>query len=156
MADAAGRALKADEPCGPLRIGSMESVATALGTRRVAKPADLAGETLLVFPRGCAYRAVAESWFAAHGAKLPRFIEISGYPAILACVAAGVGAAFIPLSLIETWPHPSAIRTFPFASDRSRMTVVLAKRPDVVSTAAQAFWNLARRLRIPTGRGPRL
>lgn len=75
---------------------------TALGHAPVKRAADVAGASLIAFPRGCAYRRIAERWLG-DAAPLPvRTLELGSYHAIVACVAAGAGYAVVPESVLAT------------------------------------------------------
>ncbi|WP_034295555.1 LysR substrate-binding domain-containing protein [Herbaspirillum sp. RV1423] len=74
------------------------------GHARVKSPDDLDVETLIVFEQGCAYRRRAEAWFASgtvKGRRPARLLELGSYHAMLACVAAGAGIAFVPRSILN-------------------------------------------------------
>lgn len=62
------------------------------------------GLTLLTFMAGCSYRRSLEAWVAARGAVPDRIVEMTSYHGMLGCVAAGMGIAMVPASLIETYP----------------------------------------------------
>ncbi|ASU37582.1 LysR family transcriptional regulator [Herbaspirillum sp. meg3] len=74
------------------------------GHRRVKTPDDLNVETLIVFEQGCTYRSLAEQWFASGSVKDRRplrILELGSYHAMLACIAAGIGMAFVPRSILN-------------------------------------------------------
>jgi DNA-binding transcriptional LysR family regulator len=76
-------------------------VITPKGHRPVTSAEDIAGSTLVAFARGCAYRSYAARWYEAKGLRPARVLELGSYHAIIACVAAGVGVAVVPRSVIE-------------------------------------------------------
>jgi DNA-binding transcriptional LysR family regulator len=120
-------------------------IVTDRSISRVRTPSDIAHKTLITFPRGCAFRSYVERWFADHDLKPRRCVETSSYHAMLACVAAGMGIALAPKSLIQTYAHPHAIQTFPMAKAYAHTTIALARRRDVNSRAVQALWAVAQR-----------
>jgi len=74
------------------------------GHGRVKTPDDVKVETLIVFEQGCTYRRLAEQWFASGSVKDRRplrILELGSYHAMLACVAAGIGIAFVPRSILN-------------------------------------------------------
>jgi DNA-binding transcriptional LysR family regulator len=75
---------------------------SALTHAPVRRPADIAGETVIAFPHGCAYRRVVERWLGAQTLASVRVLELSSYHAIVACVASGTGVAIVPESVLET------------------------------------------------------
>jgi len=74
---------------------------TAKGARAVRRPADLAGQTLLAFPHGCSYRRRLVEWLAGGQATPGRIHDLGSYHAIVACVAAGIGAAIVPAEVLD-------------------------------------------------------
>lgn len=69
--------------------------------------------TLLTFMAGCSYRKCLEEWVAASGAVPDRIVEMTSYHGMLGCVAAGMGIAMAPASLIETYPGREALSLVP-------------------------------------------
>jgi DNA-binding transcriptional LysR family regulator len=77
-------------------------VITSVAHKTVVKAPDVAGESVIVFPQGCAYRRVVERWLGAQAIASVRVLELSSYHAIVACVAAGTGIAIVPESVLDT------------------------------------------------------
>lgn len=75
---------------------------TALDHALVKRAADVAGDSVIAFPQGCAYRRVLERWLGAETLASVRVMELGSYHAIVACVAAGAGIAVMPESVLET------------------------------------------------------
>ncbi|RQS65242.1 LysR family transcriptional regulator [Burkholderia sp. Bp8963] len=78
---------------------------TPRGHPPVRTPRDVILPTLIAFERGCTYRAYVEQWYAAHGVKPARVLELGSYHAIVACVAAGAGVAVAPRSVLDLQPE---------------------------------------------------
>jgi DNA-binding transcriptional LysR family regulator len=57
--------------------------------------------TVVAFPHGCSYRQRLFEWLAAEGRSPERILEMSSYHAIVACVAAGTGAAIVPAEVLD-------------------------------------------------------
>lgn len=74
---------------------------SAKGTRRLRRPADLAGRTLLAFPHGCSYRRRLVEWMAEGRTPAGRVMDLGSYHAIVACVAAGTGVAIVPAEMLD-------------------------------------------------------
>lgn len=75
---------------------------TGLDHPPVQRPADLGEFTLIAFTHGCSYRQRLQEWLGA-GQVLPaRTLDMSSYPAIIACVAAGTGCAIVPVSVLQS------------------------------------------------------
>ena len=63
---------------------------------------DVAGDSVIAFPRGCAYRRVLERWLGTKDLESVRVLELSSYHATVACVASGTGIAIVPASVLAT------------------------------------------------------
>lgn len=61
---------------------------------------DVSGRAVLAFPTGCAYRRRLERWLGQRRAPSVRTLELGSYHAIVTCVAAGVGIAVVPESVL--------------------------------------------------------
>jgi DNA-binding transcriptional LysR family regulator len=77
---------------------------TPRGHRAIQGANDVALSTLVAFERGCAYRSYVEQWYADHGLRPARTLELGSYHAIVACVAAGAGVAVAPRSVLDVLP----------------------------------------------------
>ncbi len=75
---------------------------TTLTHAPVKRAVDVAGDSVIAFPRGCAYRRVLERWLGAKDLESVRVLELSSYHAIVACVASGTGIAIVPTSVLAT------------------------------------------------------
>lgn len=82
---------------------------TPRGHPPVHTPRDVILPTLIAFERGCTYRKYVEQWYAAHGMKPARVLELGSYHAIVACVAAGAGIAVAPRSVLNLQPETDHI-----------------------------------------------
>ncbi|WP_206952666.1 LysR substrate-binding domain-containing protein [Trinickia acidisoli] len=106
-------ALVATPPDASVLTNEFESVAifdeelvmvTPRGHRAILAANDVALSTLIAFERGCAYRSYVERWYAEHGIRPVRVLELGSYHAIIACVAAGAGVAVAPRSVLDMLP----------------------------------------------------
>ncbi|WP_370154879.1 LysR family transcriptional regulator [Ferrovibrio sp.] len=73
---------------------------TAASHPPVRRPADLRQRSLLVFHPGCPYRQRLETWLATGGVPAERLVELGSYHVALGCVAAGMGVALMPRSVL--------------------------------------------------------
>jgi DNA-binding transcriptional LysR family regulator len=64
-------------------------------------PKDLREATVIAFPQGCSYRRLLEGWLGTARIVPQRVLELASYHAIVACVAAGSGIAFMPRSVLK-------------------------------------------------------
>jgi DNA-binding transcriptional LysR family regulator len=113
--------------------------------RRPARPADLRDKTLVAFGAGCTYRACVETWLAAQGIRPPRTFEVASYHAMLACVAANVGYALAPRSILRASSARTAVVAHRPHRHPWRMTTWLVRRANDRSRAGEALAELVRR-----------
>ena len=111
---------------------------TARGTPAIRRGADLGGRTLLAFPHGCSYRRRVIEWLAEDGAASARVLELNSYYAIVACVAAGTGAALVPAEVLDHVVLSSAVERHPVPT-RLRVNRTCLVWPGETSAALQAL-----------------
>ena len=75
---------------------------TSLAHAPVKRAPDVADDSVISFPRGCAYRRVLERWVGDKDLASVRVLELGSYHAIVACVASGAGIAIVPQSVLAT------------------------------------------------------
>jgi DNA-binding transcriptional LysR family regulator len=85
-------------------------IISATDHRRIARPEDVKGDSVIAFPNGCAYRRVLQRWLGDRRLATVRVLELSSYHAIVACVASGTGIALVPESVLDTLPNPQVTR----------------------------------------------
>lgn len=73
---------------------------SAAAHRPIHRAADVADDSLIAFPSGCAYRRAFEHWLGRKEFSRLRVLEMSSYHAMVACVAAGAGVALVPESVL--------------------------------------------------------
>lgn len=95
-----------------------------------------ARRVLLTFRRGCAYRAKAESWARELGRVPLRIQEFGSLDAILGCVAAGMGVALLPRSVVARAPWSSMITAESLPERLARASTWFVHRSDAPETAA--------------------
>jgi DNA-binding transcriptional LysR family regulator len=113
--------------------------------RRPPRPADLREKTLVAFSAGCTYRARVETWLATEGIRPPRTFEVASYHAMLACIAANVGYAFAPRSVLRASSARTAVVAHRPSQPPWRMTTWLVRRANDRSRAVEALAELVRR-----------
>jgi DNA-binding transcriptional LysR family regulator len=86
---------------------------TGGGTAAIRRAAEWDGRTLVAFPHGCSYRQRLIEWLAEGGAAPERILEMSSYHAIVACVAAGTGAAIMPAEVLDHAVLSTAVQRHP-------------------------------------------
>ncbi len=85
--------------------------------------------TVLVFEHGCPHRRLLEQWFAQQKDVPERTIQMGSYHAMLGCVLAGMGAALVPHSVIDTFPpaHRLQVTRLPAGSNTLRTLLAWPK-----------------------------
>ncbi|WP_210206747.1 LysR family transcriptional regulator [Methylobacterium durans] len=86
---------------------------TARGGPTIREAIALRGQTLVAFPHGCSYRQRLIEWLAEGGVSPDRVLEMSSYHAIVACVAAGTGAAIVPAEVLDQAVLSTAVKRHP-------------------------------------------
>ncbi|HVO13838.1 MAG TPA: LysR substrate-binding domain-containing protein [Alphaproteobacteria bacterium] len=104
------------------------AIVAAAERRRIEPPG---GRPLAVvaFEDGCPHRKRLEDWFAGRGEMPERVIEMSSYHAILGCVAAGMGVALVPRSVLATFPERRrlSVHALPRGQDRAETVLFWRK-----------------------------
>jgi DNA-binding transcriptional LysR family regulator len=111
-------------------------------TRPGPDGAGLRGRTLVTFGVGCAYRACIETWLTARGLRPPRTFEVHSYHAMLACIAANVGYALAPRSVLLTSSARENVRTQRLEPKPWRVTTSLVRRTTDHSRSVEALRRL--------------
>ena len=89
--------------------------------------------TLIVFRRGCSYRAKFESWLRDSGYLPYRVMEFGTVDGILGCLKAGMGMTVLPRAVFKDDPELS-IHELP--AHVAQVDTMLVSRRDVVQTKA--------------------
>lgn len=95
--------------------------------------------TAFVFGSVCSYRQRFEDWLEAENIVPGRFVEISSYYSMLACVAAGAGISMIPASLLETLPGADRVIAHAIDGPLGSAATWLTWRRDCRSANLKAF-----------------
>jgi DNA-binding transcriptional LysR family regulator len=126
---------------------------TSLAHAPVKRAADVADDTVISFPRGCAYRRVLERWIGDKDLASVRVLELGSYHAIVACVASGAGVAIVPQSVLATVQSALvAIHSLPKVL--SDVSTPLIWRSGEQGAAVVALRELVRTMPV-VGRSPR-
>jgi DNA-binding transcriptional LysR family regulator len=104
----------------------------------VTNPRDVADDTAIAFPNGCAYRRALERWLGGPNLVARRVLELSSYHAIVACVASGTGIAVVPESVLAAVRATEVVR-HPLPRVLSDVVTPLIWRVGEVSPAVMAL-----------------
>jgi DNA-binding transcriptional LysR family regulator len=145
----------------PLRIERIFLLAHAnhpLARQRTVKPADLAGQTLLLTENGCGYRAKLDRVLAMQSIRPGHVTEFSSVEAIKQCVAAGMGLAILPAIAVAREIRQNQLKRLQWAGPSLDIqTHFLWHKDKWISPAMAAFRDLVKdSLDEPETEEPRL
>ncbi len=111
----------------------------AADSRPIKSPADIASKSIMAFPSGCAFRERLEAWFVNAELPMPRVIELTSYHAILGCVAAGMGVAFVPQIVLDGFADNGSLSRHRVPSKWSSIETALVWRDGSESARLRSF-----------------
>lgn len=109
------------------------------GYAQILSPANAESATVLVFKEGCSYRDRLLSWYQSFNMTPKRIAEVSSYHAILGGVAAGMGIAIIPKSMLDIFPNKDLLSIHPINTALGRIQIELIWRKELVSANINAL-----------------
>lgn len=95
--------------------------------------------TVIAFEHGCPHRKRLEDWYAARGEVPQRTIELGSCHAMLGCIAAGMGVALLPRSVLTTFPESRRLSVHALPAGENRALTVLIWRRGAVSPKIRAL-----------------
>ena len=108
----------------------------------IRRARDVRGDTVIAFPEGCAYRRRLQAWLAGDGVVPERTLELASYHAIVSCVAAGTGVAFVPRSVLDTFRGIAQIAAYDLPPATAKLVTPLVWRKGEASLALNALRSL--------------
>src|SRR5664279_2366719 len=97
-------------------------------------------QNIMVFRKGCAFRARLETWLRENGLLPYRIMEFSSVETILGCVLAGMGITFLPRSVFSSGIYDDTIDLFPLPIQVAAMPINFVTRKVMAeSKALEAF-----------------
>jgi DNA-binding transcriptional LysR family regulator len=130
----------------PLRIERIFMLAHGshpLAGQRTVKPADMAGQTLLLTEYGCGYRAKLDRLMAMQNIRPGHVTEFASVEAIKQCVAAGMGIALLPAIAVAKELRQHQFKALHWAgSSLDIQTHILWHKDKWVSPAMASFRDL--------------
>jgi DNA-binding transcriptional LysR family regulator len=106
-----------------------------------------APRTMVAFEVGCPHRKRLEDWYAARGEMPERTIELASYHAMLGCVAAGMGVALLPRSVLSTFPQRKQLSIHSMSSGERWVATFLIWRKGAGSPKLEALKQILLGLR---------
>jgi DNA-binding transcriptional LysR family regulator len=94
---------------------------------------------MIVFEKGCPHRRLLEAWYSVRGEAPQQIIELASYHAMFGCVLAGMGAALLPKSLLETFPESGRLRCHALPAGMNRLQTLYIWRRQSGSPNIAAF-----------------
>jgi len=94
---------------------------------------------MIVFEKGCPHRRLLEAWYSLHGEAPQQIIELASYHAMIGCVLAGMGAALLPRSVLETFPESDRLRCHALPAGMNRLKTLYIWRRQAGSPNVAAF-----------------
>ncbi len=95
--------------------------------------------TIIAFEHGCPHRKRLEDWYALRDQMPERTIELGSYHAMLGCVAAGMGVALLPKSVLSTFPESKRLRVHRLPPGENRADTYLIWRKGAGSPKIEAL-----------------
>jgi DNA-binding transcriptional LysR family regulator len=95
--------------------------------------------TMIVFEHGCPHRKRLEAWYEGRGAWPERTVELRSYHAMLGCVMAGMGAALLPKSVLDTFPESRRLSVYAMPRGEDRIGTLLIWRKGAGSSKIEAL-----------------
>jgi DNA-binding transcriptional LysR family regulator len=96
-------------------------------------------EAIVAFEPGCPHRERLERWYARRDSQPVHTIEISSYHAMLGCVAAGMGIALVPRSVLDGFPQAARLSQHALPRAEQRIGIELVWRRGARSPKVDAL-----------------
>jgi len=96
-------------------------------------------KTVIVFEDGCPHRKLLEHCYALREETPARTIELGSYHAMLSCVIAGMGAALLPGSILDTFSQAELLKVHRLPKRINTLTTLLVWRKGFDSPNLQAL-----------------
>jgi DNA-binding transcriptional LysR family regulator len=127
------------------RIFLLAHPSHSLAGQRTVKPADLAGQSLLLTEGGCGYRLKLDRVMAMQNIRPGHITEFSSVEAIKQCVAAGMGLGLLPAIVVARELRQHQLKALHWAGPSLDIaTHILWHKDKWVSPAMAAFMELVR------------
>ncbi|WP_042228289.1 LysR family transcriptional regulator [Paenibacillus popilliae] len=92
---------------------------------------------ILVFQRGCGYRAQLERWLQQEGIQPAKVMEFGTLEMIIGTVAAGLGITVVPRAVVKNQEAEGSLRVFLIPPPFNKVSVVYIRRGDAYLGAVE-------------------
>lgn len=118
---------------------------TATSHPPIAFIQDIDTYTMLVFRKGCSYRAKFNSILQEEGIFPTKLMEFGVMEAIIGCVSAGLGVSLLPRSIVNLYEQQGRVRVHYLPGKQSLVKTLFIRRKDtLVTPALSAFMEKMR------------
>ncbi|RAS71554.1 LysR family transcriptional regulator [Priestia endophytica] len=118
---------------------------TATSHPPIASIQDIDTYTMLVFRKGCSYRAKFNSILQEEGIFPTKLMEFGVMEAIIGCVSAGLGISLLPRSIVNLYEQQGRVRVHYLPGKQSLVKTLFIRRKDtLVTPALSAFMEKMR------------
>jgi DNA-binding transcriptional LysR family regulator len=125
------------------RVFLISDLSHPLARQRIVKPADMAGQMLLLTEAGCGYRAKLDQVLAMQNIKPGNVTEFSSVEAIKQCVIAGMGLGLLPAIVVAQELRQHKFKVLPWAGPSLDIATHMLWHEDKwISPAMAAFQGL--------------
>lgn len=101
---------------------------------------EIENQTILVFRKGCSYRAKFEEWLRYEGIIPRKLMEFGTLDGMIGCVCAGLGVSLLPRSVVEKYAQNHSLVEHTIPQEFGRIQTLFVYRKDRhLSTAFQKF-----------------
>lgn len=97
---------------------------------------DITGQTLLVLPIGCYYRAILEAFLHEKDILPKETITFSSLGALLSNVCAGLGICLFPAAVLQKYSDSQYIKTLPLPEEYAAVKTAFIYRKDLCQSKA--------------------
>jgi DNA-binding transcriptional LysR family regulator len=129
----------ADSPFDKALVYEEEPVIVSASGQPAPGKRSLFPKTIIAFEHGCPHRKRLEDFYAKRGEMPERTIELGSYHAMLGCVAAGMGIALLPRSVLSTFPESKRLSVHRLPPGENRAEIVLIWRKGASSPNVEAL-----------------
>nr|WP_295974946.1 LysR family transcriptional regulator [uncultured Bacillus sp.] len=101
---------------------------------------EIQNRTLLVFRRGCSYRARLEDWLHHEGVIPEKIMEFGTLDGIVGCISAGLGISLLPRSVADRHIYSENLRLHSIPNRFGKVKTIFIYRKDkYMSTSLKKF-----------------